>query len=52
MYYLKGTWNKLKMHIVGPGWEAQLGGVLVQYAKVAGLITDQGTYKNQPVIHA
>ena len=37
------------MKYLGPGWVAQLIGVLSQHAKVAGSILDQGTYKNQPM---
>ena len=32
----------------GPVQVAQFVGVLSQYAKVVGLISSQGTYKNQP----
>ena len=35
----------------GPVQVAQLVGVLSQYAKVVGLISSQGTYKNQSVMH-
>ena len=36
------------MKDIGPGQVAQLARVLPRYAKVAGSIPSQGTYKNQP----
>ena len=38
---------KLKLKSSGPGWVAQLVRALPPYAKVAGLIPGQDTYKNQ-----
>ena len=41
--------NIMKEMSLSPGWVAQLVRVLSQYAKVVGLISGQGTYKNQPM---
>ena len=34
-----------------PWWEAQSVRASSRYAKVDSLITSQGTYKNQPIMH-
>ena len=48
-FKLLGKQNTDLRKLGRPGWVGQLIRALPQYAKVAGSIPGQGTYKNQPM---